>query len=262
MEKPVILAVDDDPEVAAAVARDLRLGYGEHYQIVRADSGEEALEATQQLRLQNRTVALFVADQRMPRISGIEFLEQAIVLFPNAKRVLLTAYADTEAAIRAINTVRLDYYLLKPWHPPERNFYPVIDDLLDAWQAAYRGSFQGIRLIDHRWSPVGHQLRGFMTRNHIPYTWLDAEGQGEAAVLLSALDPAQEHQLPVLIFEDGAVLSRPSIAQVAEKVGLKTHSTTPFYDLLIVGGGPAGLAAAVYGASDGLKSAVIEREAP
>ena len=262
MENPVILAVDDDPEVVAAVARDLRRGYGEHYQIVRAESGQAALEAAQQLRLQNRAVALFVADQRMPQMSGIEFLEQAIALFPEAKRVLLTAYADTEAAIRAINKVRLDYYLLKPWHPPEQNFYPVIYDLLDAWQASYRSSFQGIRLIDHRWSPVGHQLRGFMARNHIPYTWLDVERQREAAVLLSALDSAQQHQLPVLIFDDGSVLSRPTTAQIAEKVGLKTRAITPFYDMLIVGGGPAGLAAAVYGASEGLRSAVIEREAP
>lgn len=262
MEKPVILAVDDDPEVVADVARDLRLAYGEHYQIVRAESGQAALEAAQQLRLQNRSVALFVVDQRMPGMSGIEFLEQAIALFPQAKRVLLTAYADTEAAIHAINKVHLDYYLVKPWHPPEQNFYPVIDDLLDAWQAAYRGSFQGIRLIDHRWSPQGHQLRDFMARNHIPYIWLDVERPSEAAVLLSALDPAQQHQLPVLIFEDGTVLSRPTSAQIAEKVGLTTHSTMPFYDMLIVGGGPAGLAAAVYGATEGLKSAIIEREAP
>jgi thioredoxin reductase (NADPH) len=262
MEKPVILAVDDDLDVVAAVARDLRLGYGEHYQIVYAGSGQEALEAAQQLRLQNRAVALFVADQRMPRMSGVEFLQQALTLFPEAKRILLTAYADTEAAICAINQVRLDYYLLKPWHPPEQNFYPIIDDLLDAWQGSHRSNFQGVRLIDHRWSALGHQLRDFMARNHIPYTWLDAERQGEAAVLLGALDPAQQPLLPLLIFEDGAVLSRPTIAQVAEKAGLKTRSTMPFYDLLIVGGGPAGLAAAVYGASEGLKSAIIEREAP
>ncbi|WP_341318584.1 FAD-dependent oxidoreductase [Paraburkholderia sp. IMGN_8] len=261
MDKPVIIAVDDDPEVVDAVARDLRLGYGEHYLIVRAGSGQAALEAAHQLRLQNRSVALFLVDQRMPQMSGIEFLEQAIALFPEAKRVLLTAYADTDVAIRAINKVRLDYYLLKPWHPPELTFYPVLDDLLEAWQTTWRGTFKGIRLIDHRWSPQGHQLRDFMARNHIPYKWLDVASGGEADVLLSSLDAAAS-QLPVLIFEDGSALSRPTIAQIADKVGLVTHSTTPFYDMLIVGGGPAGLAAAVYGASEGLKSAIIEHEAP
>lgn len=261
MDKPVIIAVDDDPEVVDAVARDLRLGYGEHYLIVRAGSGQAALEAAHQLRLQNRSVALFLVDQRMPQMSGIEFLEQAIALFPEAKRVLLTAYADTDIAIRAINKVRLDYYLLKPWHPPELTFYPVLDDLLEAWQAAWRSTFKGIRLIDHRWSPQGHQMRDFMARNHIPYKWLDVASGGEADALLSSLDAAAS-QLPVLIFEDGSALCRPTIAQIADKVGLVTHSTTPFYDMLIVGGGPAGLAAAVYGASEGLKSAIIERQAP
>jgi thioredoxin reductase (NADPH) len=261
MEKPVIIAVDDDPEVVDAVVRDLRLGYGEHYQIVRAESGLAALDAAHQLRLRNRAVALFLVDQRMPQMSGIEFLEQAMALFPDAKRVLLTAYADTDVAIRAINKVRLDYYLLKPWHPPELTFYPVLDDLLDAWQATWRGTFKGIRLLDHRWSPQGHQLRDFMARNHIPYQWLDVTSGGSAEELLISLDPATR-EMPVLIFEDGTVLSRPTIGQIANKVGLITHSTTPFYDLLIVGGGPAGLAAAVYGASEGLKLAIIEREAP
>src|SRR3984893_8261449 len=200
MDKPVIIAVDDDPEVVDAVARDLRLGYGEHYLIVRAGSGQAALEAPHQLRLQNRSVALFLVDQRMPQMSGIEFLEQAIALFPEAKRVLLTAYADTDVAIRAINKVRLHYYLLKPWHPPELTFYPVLDDLLEAWQTAWRSTFKGIRLIDHRWSPQGHQLRDFMARNHIPYKWLDVASGGEADVLLSSLDAAAS-QLSVLIFE-------------------------------------------------------------
>ena len=261
MEKPIILAVDDDPEVVRAVARYLRQAYGEHYQIVRAESPRAALEAAQQLRLQNRSVALFLVDQRMPEMTGVEFLEQASSLFPEAKRVLLTAYADTEAAIRAINRVHLHYYLLKPWHPPEQNFYPVIDDILDDWRASHRPEFHGISLIDHRWSSHGHQLRDFMARNHIPYRWLDIEREDEAAVLLTQLNRATR-QLPVLIFEDGTAVSRPTLATIAEKVGLATHSSTPFYDMLIVGGGPAGLAAAVYGASEGLKCTVIEREAP
>ena len=260
MEKPVILAVDDDPIVAGAVARDLQVAYGEHYQIVRMESGPAALEAAQQLRLQNRFIALFIADERMPQMSGIEFLEQAIELFPEAKRVLLTAYADTDAAIRAINTVHLDQYLLKPWHPPEQNFYPALDDLLADWYASFRPPSQGIRLLDHRWSPQGHLLRDFMARNHIPFRWLDVE-RHEADPLLNALHPGMRH-LPVLVFEDGTVLSRPTTAQIAEQVGLRTRSTTPFYDLVIVGGGPAGLAAAVYGASEGLHVAIIECDAP
>ncbi|MBN3756338.1 FAD-dependent oxidoreductase [Paraburkholderia sp. Tr-20389] len=261
MEKPVILAVDDDPIVAGAVARDLQVAYGEHYQIVRMESGQAALEAAQQLRLQNRVVSLFIADQRMPQMSGIEFLEQAIELFPEAKRVLLTAYADTDAAIRAINTVHLDQYLLKPWHPPEQNFYPALDDLLADWLASFRPVFQGVRLLDHRWSPEGHLLRDFMARNHIPFRWLDVERHDEADPLLNALHPGQR-QLPVLVFENGTVMSRPTTGQIAEQVGLRTRSTTPFYDLVIVGGGPAGLAAAVYGASEGLKVAIIECDAP
>lgn len=261
MDKPVILAVDDDPIVSGAVARDLQVAYGEHYQIVRTESGKAALDAAQELRRLNRPVALFIADQRMPQMSGIEFLEQAIDLFPEAKRVLLTAYADTDAAIRAINTVHLDQYLLKPWHPPEQNFYPALDDLLADWQASYRPTFQGIRLLDHRWSPQGHQLRDFMARNHIPYRWLDVERHDEADPLLNALGPMQR-QLPVVVFEDGTVLSRPTTGQIAEQVGLRTRSTTPFYDLVIVGGGPAGLAAAVYGASEGLHVAIVECDAP
>jgi thioredoxin reductase (NADPH) len=225
------------------------------------DRGRQRSKRLISCACRNRSVALFLVDQRMPQMSGIEFLEQAIALFPEAKRVLLTAYADTDVAIRAINKVRLDYYLLKPWHPPELTFYPVLDDLLEAWQTAWRSTFKGIRLIDHRWSPQGHQLRDFMARNHIPYKWLDVASGGEADVLLSSLDAAAS-QLPVLIFEDGSALSRPTIAQIADKVGLVTHSTTPFYDMLIVGGGPAGLAAAVYGASEGLRSAIIEHEAP
>ncbi|MFP3553346.1 FAD-dependent oxidoreductase [Paraburkholderia sp. SIMBA_049] len=261
MEKPVILAVDDDPIVAGAVARDLQVAYGEHYQIVRMESGSAALEAAQQLRLQNRFIALFIADQRMPQMSGIEFLEQAIELFPEAKRVLLTAYADTDAAIRAINTVHLDQYLLKPWHPPEQNFYPALDDLLADWHASFRPASQGLRLLDHRWSPQGHLLRDFMARNHIPFRWLDVERHDEADPLINALHPGMR-QLPVLIFEDGTVMSRPTTAQIAEQVGLRTRSTTPFFDLVIVGGGPAGLAAAVYGASEGLQVAIIECDAP
>jgi thioredoxin reductase (NADPH) len=261
MEKPVILAVDDDPEVVRAVARDLRQAYGEHYQIVRTESPQAALDAVHQLKAQNRSVALFLVDQRMPGMSGVELLEQLMPLFPEAKRVLLTAYADTSAAIRAINRVHLHYYLMKPWHPPEQNFYPVLDDILEDWRAGHRPGFEGIRLIDHRWSPLGHQLRDFLARNHIPYRWLDIENDDDAAALLTQLN-RETRQMPVLLFENGTALSRPSMAAVAERVGLITHSSAPFFDMLIVGGGPAGLAAAVYGASEGLKCAIIEREAP
>jgi thioredoxin reductase (NADPH) len=215
----------------------------------------------QALKLQNGTVALFVVDQRMPQMSGIEFLERAVDLFPEAKKVLLTAYADTDAAIRAINKVRLDYYLMKPWDPPEQNFYPVLDEVLADWQSSYRPPFEGVVLVDHRWSPLGHQLRDFLARNAIPYRWLDIETSREAQEL-AVQAPGAESALPLVVLPDGSRLSRPSPGQIAERLGIATRATVPFYDLLIVGGGPAGLAAAVYGASEGLKSAIIEKEAP
>ncbi|MEB3358435.1 MAG: FAD-dependent oxidoreductase [Synechococcales bacterium] len=261
MNKPVILTVDDDPEVLQAIARDLRRQYAERYRIMRADSGQTALEMVQQLALRNDTVALFLVDQRMPQMTGVEFLEQAVEVFPEAKRVLLTAYADTDAAIRAINVARLDYYLLKPWDPPEEKLYPVLDDLVDDWLAHFHPEFQGVRVVGDRWSADSHRVKDFLARNQIPYRWFDIERDAQAQKLL---DYAQVSGpcLPLVLFADGEFQRRPSNLQIAEKIGLQTQATNPFYDLIIVGGGPGGLAAAVYGASEGLRTVMIEREAP
>lgn len=259
MARPVILTVDDDPEVLQAIARDLRQQYGDRFRIVRADSGTAALEVIQQLKLRNESVALFVVDQRMPQISGIEFLEQAIQIFPEAQRVLLTAYADTDAAIRAINSARLQYYLLKPWDPPEEKLYPILNDLLDDWMASFRPPFEGIRVIGNRWSPQSHQVKDFLARNQVPYQWMDTE-LPEAQALISYAEC--KPQLPLVLFPNGDRLIQPSNTQIGEKIGLRTQAERPFYDLAIVGGGPAGLAAAVYGASEGLTTVMIEREAP
>ncbi len=263
MAKPVIMTVDDDPEVLQAVARDLRRAYGDRFRVIRADSGTSALEVVQQLKLRNEPVALFLVDQRMPQMSGVEFLEKEMELFPEAKRALLTAYADTDAAIRAINTAKIDYYLMKPWDPPEERLYPVLDDLLDDWQAGFHPPFEGIRVIGNRWSPQSHQVKDFLARNQVPYQWLDIELEEEAQRLVSCAE-AKNHKtyLPLVLFPDGSRLSQPSNLQIAEKIGLRTQAERPFYDLLIVGGGPAGLAAAVYGASEGLSTVMIEREAP
>ncbi|MBW4606240.1 MAG: FAD-dependent oxidoreductase [Hassallia sp. WJT32-NPBG1] len=261
MAKPVILTVDDDPEVLQAVARDLRQEYGDRFRILRAESGASALEALEQLKLRNQPVALFLADQRMPHMSGVEFLEQALSMFPDAKRALLTAYADTDAAIRAINTTRIDYYLMKPWDPPQERLYPVLNDLLDDWQATFHPPFEGIRVIGNRWSPHSHQAKDFLARNQIPYQWMDIELSAEAQQLVEYADCDKLH-LPLVLFADGSNLMQPSNAQIAEKIGLKTQAEKPFYDLIIIGGGPGGLAAAVYGASEGLRTVMIEREAP
>jgi len=263
MAKPVIMTVDDDPEVLQAVARDLRRAYGDRFRVIRADSGTSALEVVQQLKLRNEPVALFLVDQRMPQMSGVEFLEKEMELFPEAKRALLTAYADTDAAIRAINTAKIDYYLMKPWDPPEERLYPVLDDLLDDWQAGFHPLFEGIRVIGNRWSPQSHQVKDFLARNQVPYQWLDIELEEEAQRLVSCAE-AKNHKtyLPLVLFPDGSRQSQPSNLQIAEKIGLRTQAERPFYDLLIVGGGPAGLAAAVYGASEGLSTVMIEREAP
>ena len=260
--KPVLLTVDDDPEVLQAVARDLRREYGDRFRVLRADSGATALEVLKQLELRNDPVALFLVDQRMPQISGVEFLEQAMELFPEAKRVLLTAYADTDAAIRAINTVKIDYYLLKPWDPPEERLYPVLNDLLDDWLSSFRPPFTGIRVIGNRWSPQSHQVKDFLARNQVPYQWLDVEIEEEARRLVEYVESEKNSQLPLVLFPDGSRLIQPSNVQVAEKIGLRTQAERPFYDLAIVGAGPAGLAAAVYGASEGLTTVMIEREAP
>jgi len=263
MAKPTILTVDDDLEVLQAISRDLRQKYGDRFRIVRANSGASAIEALQQLKVRNETVALLLSDQRMPDMNGVQFIEQAAPMFPKAKRVLLTAYADTNAAIEAINTARLDYYLLKPWDPPEEKLYPVLDDLLDDWLAVYRPTFEGIRVIGDRWSPCSHNVKDFLARNQIPYQWLDIEIAAEATKLIEYVAHKSERpQLPLVLFPNGDRLEQPSNLQVAEKIGLQTQAEKPFYDLVIVGGGPAGLAAAVYGASEGLSTVMIERSAP
>ncbi len=265
MAKPAILTIDDDAEVLRAVERDLRRKYAADYRILRADSGQAALEIVRELQIRNNPVALFLVDQRMPGMSGVEFLKQAIDFYPDAKRVLLTAYADTEAAIAAINDAGIHHYLLKPWDPPEENFYPVLDDLLDDWQADYQPPFEGIRILGNRWSPNSHRVKDLLARNHIPYRWLDietAETDTEVKQLVMSLAESEKSNLPLLIFSDGTRLNNPEPIQVAEKVGLQMQANEEFYDLAIVGGGPAGLAAAVYGASEGLRTVLIEREAP
>jgi len=262
MEKPVILTIDDDPVVLQAIARDLRQQYGDRFRIVRADSGAKALEVTQQLKLRGNTVALFLADQRMPQMSGVEFLEQAGKIFPAAKRALLTAYADTDAAIDSINKAQLDYYLLKPWDPPEEKLYPVLDDLIQDWQAGFKPEFQGVKIVSDRWSPDSHALRDFLARNQVPYRWLDIESDREAQQLLAYATAAATPKLPLVLLPDGEQLVQPSTAELAQQVGMQTEAENPFYDLVIVGGGPGGLAAAVYGASEGLRTVAIEREAP
>jgi thioredoxin reductase (NADPH) len=265
MPKPVLLTVDDDREVLRAIERDLRRNYASEYRVLRAESGQAALEILRELKLRNNSVALFLVDQRMPGLSGVEFLEQAIDLYPDAKRVLLTAYADTDAAIAAINEVGVNHYLLKPWDPPQENLYPVLDDLLEDWQAAFPPQFEGIRVLGNRWSPASHNIKDFLARNHVPYQWLDIEKSGtdgDVRALVDLLIDEEKSNLPLVIFPDGLRLRKPTLAELAGNVGLKTRATEAFYDLAIVGGGPAGLAAAVYGASEGLRTVMIEREAP
>ena len=261
MGKPVILTVDDDPQVLRAVERDLRRKYAREYRVLRADSGESALDTLGKLKLRGDPVALFLVDQRMPRMTGVEFLEKAVELFPEAKRDLLTAYADTDAAIRAINEVGLDYYLQKPWDPPEEHLYPILDDQLEEWISGFRPPFEGLRVVGNRWSSDSHRLRDFLARNRVSYRWLDVEGSDEARRILEQLDYGAP-KLPVIVFEDGSHIEAPDNRDVAAKIGLKTHAERPFYDLIIVGAGPAGLAAAVYGASEGLRTVLIEREVP
>src|SRR5579872_6207190 len=264
MTKPIMLTVDDDPQVLRAVDRDLRERYASSYRVLRSDSGEQALETLRQLKRRNDAVALFLVDQRMPHMSGVEFLSQAIALYPDAKRVLLTAYADTEAAIKAINEAKLNFYLMKPWDPPEENLYPVIDELLEDWLASFRPPFQGARLLGNRWSPQTHDIKDFLARNHVPYEWLDVESADLSLEVKQLLQSVGEdiHKLPLMLFPDGSSLCQPTLAQIGEKLGLRMRAEQNFYDLIIVGGGPAGLAAAVYGASEGLRTVMIEREAP
>jgi thioredoxin reductase (NADPH) len=264
MAKPILLSVDDDSDVLRAIERDLRSQYGAEYRVIGSDSPEGALDLLRQLKLRNDSVALLLADQRMPRMDGVEFLQQAMGIFPTAKRALLTAYADTSAAISAINQANLNYFFLKPWDPPAEHLYPQLDDMLDEWQASYRPPFQGIRVLGTRWSPKCYDLRDFLARNRVPYEWTDVEltaNDPETKRLLEALGP-EAASLPIVLFPDGTKLLEGVPADVAQKVGLRTRAQTNFYQLAIVGGGPAGLAAAVYGASEGLSTVIIEREAP
>ena len=261
MENPVIVAVDDDPQVLRAVERDLRGRFGSAYRVVAADSGATALDVIRRLKLRGSAVALLVSDQRMPGMTGVELLAAAREIYPDAKRVLLTAYADTEVAITAINTVQLDHYILKPWDPPEEKLFPILDDVLSDWQANFRPPYEGVRVVSHRWSPRAHEIKDYLARNQIPYRWLDAETEAEAAQLAASagVDAARD---ALVVFADGTHLVAPSNADIAERVGLRTRAALPQYDLRIVGGGPTGLAAAVYGASEGLKTLMVEREAP
>jgi thioredoxin reductase (NADPH) len=260
-KRPAIVAVDDEPAVLAAVARDLRRGFGERFRILRATSGTEGLEVLRALRTRGDQVAMLIADQRMPGMPGTQYLVEARKIVPDAKRVLLTAYADTEAAIAAINTVALDYYLLKPWDPPEEQLFPVVEDLLTTWEAGAALSSGGVRVVGHRFSKDTHDLRDFLARNRVPARWLDVERDGEARELLQVAGVGSD-RLPVALLEDGTVLERPTILELAERLGVTGTPAQDHYDLVVVGGGPAGLAAAVYGASEGLKTVMVEREAP
>ena len=261
MAKPVILTVDDDPQVLNSVERDLRQHFRGEYRIVKADSGSQALQAVQELKRRNDPLALFLVDQRMPEMTGTEFLTQAIQLYPEARKVLLTAYADTEAAIQSINTLGLDHYLMKPWEPPEQNLFPVLDDLLSDWRAMTTLPYEGIRVAGTLWSPSSHAVKDFLARNQIPYQWLDVEADAQARELVKSTDGG-EPRLPVVFFPDGSFLVEPDNPALAAKVGLQTEASRQFYDLVIVGGGPAGLGAAVYAASEGLRTAMVERHSP
>ena len=258
MANPIILTVDDDIQVSNAIERDLRQHFRQDYRIMKATSGAVALETVQRLKQRNDQMALFLVDQRMPGMSGVEFLAEAMKFYPKARKVLLTAYADTQAAIAAINLIGLDHYLMKPWSPPEQNLYPVLDDLLSDWLTTVEVPFDGIRVAGTLWSATSHTIKDFLARSQIPYQWLDIEQDAEARALVEAVNKEQR-RLPVLFFPDGSTLIDPDITTVAEKVGLRTQATQPFYDLIIVGAGPAGLAGAVYGASEGLCTLLIDK---
>jgi thioredoxin reductase (NADPH) len=261
MPKPVIFTIDDDASVLSSVERDLRAHYGQDYRILPIDSGETALNYLQKLQQRNETVALFLVDQRMPEMNGVAFLQEAIQAYPQAKRVLLTAYADTQAAIDSINEVGLDYYLMKPWHPPEERLYPILDELLEDWKIHVRLPYEGIRVAGTLWSLSSHQVKDFLTRHQIPYQWVDIEKDNQVRQLVEGLS-SEETKLPVVFFPDGKPLVQPDLKELAEKVGLQTRAALPFYDIVVVGSGPAGLASAVYAGSEGYRCLVIERAAP
>ena len=260
MAKPVILTVDDDQAVLNSVERDLRAQYGQDYRILPINAGKIALDYLKKLEQRNETVALFLVDQRMPEMSGTEFLQAAMETYPQAKRVLLTAYADTQAAIDSINEVGLDYYLMKPWHPPEERLYPILDELLEDWKIHVRLPYEGIRVAGTLWSLSSHQVKDFLTRHQIPYQWLDIEKDSNARKLVEGA--TSETKLPVIFFPDGKILIEPGLKELADKVGLQTRAALPFYDIVVIGSGPAGLASAVYAGSEGYKCLVIERSAP
>ena len=263
MARPVVLTIDDDVDVLKSIERDLRRHYADRYRVVSANSGATALTLLEKLIGRGDPVALFVVDHRMPQMDGVEFLSRAVKVFPDAKRVLLTAYADTDAAIRAINEVRLNHYLLKPWDPPDEHLFPVLDDLLEEWQASYRPPFEGIRVFGTRWTAKSYELREFLARNHLPYRWVDIDSASqdkEVTQLLTSL--GSDARFPVVVFPDGTRVLDPTPEEIAQRVGLRSRPDSGFFDVAIVGGGPAGLAAAVYGASEGLKTVIIERSAP
>lgn len=261
MKKPILFLLDDDPAVLKAVRRDIRSAYGKDYRILSTQSANEALDSLQELKQKGETVALFLSDQRMPEMLGVEFLEKAKVLYPDAKRVLLTAYSDTSAAIKAINDVQLDYYLMKPWDPPEDKLFPVLNDQLDEWQGSYIPEFSGIKVLGYQWSPKSHMIKDFLAGNLIPYKWLDIELEQSVGELIATygLDMAE---LPIVIFEDGTFINNPNLQQIGEKIGLSSSAKQNMYDVAIIGAGPAGLAAAVYGGSEGLNTVLIEKRAP
>lgn len=259
--KPIIFSIDDDPQVLRSLRRDLRGEYRRDYRIISTESAQEGLEALVELKKKGEVVALFISDQRMPEMLGVEFLEKAKEIFPKAKRVLLTAYSDTDAAIKAINEVQLDYYLMKPWDPPNEKLYPILNDLLEEWQVDYRPIFRGIKIAGYQYSPKSHNLKDFLAGNLVPYQWLDIEQNEEAENLLQ-LHQLDRKELPAVFFEDGSMLSNPSVQEVATRVGLQPKAQSDLYDVVIIGAGPAGLAAAVYGGSEGLKTLLIEKRAP
>src|SRR5919106_463372 len=261
MAKPVIFTIDDDSSVLNSVERDLRAHYGQEYRILPIDSAKTALEYLKKIQQRSETVALFLVDQRMPEMSGVEFLEEAIRAYPQAKRVLLTAYADTQAAIDSINEVGLNYYLMKPWHPPEERLYPILDELLEDWKIHVRLPYEGIRVAGTLWSLTSHEVKDFLTRHQIPYQWLDIEKDSKARQLVEGVS-SEVTKLPVIFFPDGTILVQPNLQELAEKVGLQIRAALPFYDLVVIGSGPAGLAAAVYAGSEGLRCLVIEKAAP
>ncbi len=261
MRLPIIFSIDDDQQVLDAVRRDLRGQYRKEYRIMATTSAQEVLDSLPELKKKGEEVALFLSDQRMPEMGGVDFLKKARTVFPNAKRVLLTAYSDTDAAVRAINEVQLDYYIAKPWDPPEEKLYPILDDLLSDWRSSYRPAFEGLKLIGYQFSPASHELKDFLAGNLFPYQWINVETDPEAEKTLQLYD-LQKNDLPAVLLGDGSVLKRPTLAELGEKVGLSPKASESLYDLAIIGAGPAGLAAAVYGGSEGLKTIMIDKRGP